>query len=60
MISRKPDLKLMVSALMESIGHILNVLVVIGIIYMIFSILGVNLFSGKFFYCSEDPLKLGT
>ena len=60
MISRNPDLKLMVSALMESIGHILNVLVVIGIIYMIFAILGVNLFAGKFFYCSEDPLKLST
>lgn len=58
MISRNPDLKLMVSALMESIGHILNVLIVIGIIYMIFAILGVNLFSGQFFYCSEDPLKL--
>lgn len=60
MISRNPDLKLMVSALMESVGHIMNVLVVIGIIYMIFSILGVNLFAGKFFYCSEDPLKLST
>lgn len=60
MISRNPDLKLMVSALMESVGHILNVLVVIGIIYMIFAILGVNLFAGKFFFCSEDPLKLST
>ena len=60
MISRNPDLKLMVSALMESIGHILNVLIVIGIIYMIFAILGVNLFAGQFFYCSEDPLKLST
>lgn len=60
MISRNPDLKLMVSALMESIGHILNVLVVIGIIYMIFAILGVNLFMGSFFYCSVDPLKLST
>ena len=60
MISRNPDLKLMVSALMESVGSIMNVLVVIGIIYLIFAILGVNLFSGRFFYCSIDPLILHT
>ena len=58
MIARNPDLKLMVSALMESIGSILNVLVVIAIIYLIFAILGVNLFMGKFYYCSVDMLVL--
>jgi len=58
MIARNPDLKLMVSALLESVGHILNVLVVVAVIYLIFAILGVNLFQGKFFYCSIDPLQL--
>jgi hypothetical protein len=58
MISRNPDLKLMVSALMESINSIMNVLFVIFIIYLIASILGVNLFQGRFFYCSIDPYIL--
>lgn len=60
MISRNPELKLMVSALMESVGSIMNVLVVISIIYLIFAILGVNLFAGKLFYCSIDPYLIHT
>jgi len=45
---------------MESMGHIANVLIVVLVIYLIFAILGVNLFSGKFFHCSIDMYKLHT
>lgn len=54
MISRNPELKQVIVALGESIGQISNVMLVTAIIFLIFSIIGVNFFGGKFFYCSED------
>jgi hypothetical protein len=32
-------------------------MLVTAIIFLIFAIIGVNFFGGKFFYCSEDPYK---
>lgn len=50
-------MKTVVTALLESIVHIINVAVVILVIWLMFSILGVNLFGGKFHYCSIDKLQ---
>lgn len=54
MISRNPELKQVIVALGESIGQISNVMLVTAIIFLIFSIIGVNFFGGKFNYCDID------
>lgn len=51
-ISRNSGLKTIVTCLLQSIGHIINVVIVLLIIWLMFAILGVSLFSGKFFYCT--------
>jgi hypothetical protein len=51
-------MKLVIVALFESIGAIFNVIVVVFIVWMMFAILGVNLFSGKFFYCSVNMYQI--
>jgi hypothetical protein len=59
-IAHNPEMKMVVNALMDSIPHILNVLLVIAVVYLIFAIIGVNLYGGKFFYCSIEPFKYHT
>jgi hypothetical protein len=51
---------MIVKALLESLGGILNVLMVVAVVFLIFAIVGVNFFAGKFFYCSIDKYILHT
>jgi len=51
MISRNPGLKLVVNALFASIPEIINVLLVCLLFFMIFAIVGVNYFKGRFMHC---------
>jgi hypothetical protein len=51
-ISHSSDLKMIVSALISSIGAILNVVIILMVVYMMFAILAINLFAGKFQYCT--------
>jgi hypothetical protein len=60
MIAHNPELKMIINALLDSVGSIMNVLIVIAVVYLIFAIIGVNLFSGKFYYCTLEPYKLHT
>ena len=57
-ISHNSDMKLIVTALLESVGHIINVVVVIIMVWLMFGILAVNLFAGKLFYCSVDTYSI--
>jgi len=50
-ISHNITMKLMVTALMESVSGIINVLIVIILIWLMFSILAMNLVGGKMWYC---------
>ena len=59
-ISHNNSVKTIVIALLESVGHILNVVIVVVIVWLMFAILGVNLFGGKMFYCSIDKYILST
>lgn len=59
-ISHNSDMKLIVTALLESVGHIINVVVVVLMVWLMFAILAVNLFSGKLFYCSENTYEIET
>ncbi|XP_018620019.1 sodium channel protein type 4 subunit alpha B isoform X2 [Scleropages formosus] len=50
-LSRFEGMRVVVNALVGAIPAIFNVLLVCLIFWLIFSIMGVNLFAGKFFYC---------
>lgn len=47
-------MKMVIAALFDSVGSIVNVVIVVIIVWLMFAILGVNLFAGKFFECSID------
>uniref|UniRef100_A0A3Q1FP53 Sodium channel protein n=1 Tax=Acanthochromis polyacanthus TaxID=80966 RepID=A0A3Q1FP53_9TELE len=57
-LSRFEGMRVVVNALLGAIPSIMNVLLVCLIFWLIFSIMGVNLFAGKYYYCvnttSED------
>ncbi|KAK0133804.1 Sodium channel protein type 1 subunit alpha [Merluccius polli] len=44
-------MRVVVNALLGAIPSIMNVLLVCLIFWLIFSIMGVNLFAGKYYYC---------
>jgi hypothetical protein len=48
-ISHNVSMKLIVSALFESVGAITNIVVVVSIVFLMFAIFGMNLFAGKFY-----------
>ncbi|XP_062416038.1 voltage-dependent T-type calcium channel subunit alpha-1G isoform X1 [Pungitius pungitius] len=55
-ISRAPGLKLVVETLMSSLKPIGNIVVICCAFFIIFGILGVQLFKGKFFVCVGDDI----
>lgn len=59
-ISHNPQLKMIVAALFESVGSIINVSVIVMIIWLMFAIYGMNTFMGMFFYCDQDKYRLNT
>ena len=59
-ITHNYELKMVVVALLDSVGGIFNVLIVVAVVYLIFAIMGVNFFMGTFVYCSIDMYTLHT
>ncbi|KAK2894312.1 hypothetical protein Q8A73_016796 [Channa argus] len=53
-LSRFEGMRVVVNALIGAIPSIFNVLLVCLIFWLIFSIMGVNLFAGKFYYCYNE------
>jgi len=53
-ISQNASMRIVVKALLESIVALFNVAIVLLMIWLIFAILGVSLFGGKFYTC-ENP-----
>ena len=53
-ISHNQAMRLIVGALIESTGAIVNVFMVVVVVFMIFAILGVNFFGGGFYYCTIE------
>ncbi|TRZ00041.1 hypothetical protein DNTS_033584 [Danionella cerebrum] len=49
--------RVVVNALVGAIPSIMNVLLVCLIFWLIFSIMGVNLFAGKYYYCYNETAK---
>ncbi|KAK7122565.1 hypothetical protein R3I94_019619 [Phoxinus phoxinus] len=56
-ISRAPGLKLVVETLMSSLKPIGNIVVICCAFFIIFGILGVQLFKGKFFVCMGEDTR---
>uniref|UniRef100_A0AAX7VTX7 Sodium channel protein n=1 Tax=Astatotilapia calliptera TaxID=8154 RepID=A0AAX7VTX7_ASTCA len=53
-LSRFEGMKVVVNALVGAVPSIFNVLLVCLIFWLIFGIMGVNLFAGKFYYCFNE------
>ncbi|CAF0755454.1 unnamed protein product [Rotaria sordida] len=53
-ISRAPGLKLVVQTLLSSLRPIGHIVVICCTFFIIFGILGVQLFKGKFYYCAGE------
>ena len=51
-ISHNIAMKLVVASLFESVGAIFNVMIVVLAVWLMFGIFAINIFAGKFFYCS--------
>lgn len=51
-ISRNPDMKIIISSLAESMLGIFNVLIIIMCIFLMFGILGINLLQNKLNFCN--------
>ncbi|XP_070759598.1 sodium channel, voltage gated, type VIII, alpha subunit b isoform X3 [Enoplosus armatus] len=56
-LSRFEGMRVVVNALVGAIPSIMNVLLVCLIFWLIFSIMGVNLFAGKYYYCYNDTAE---
>jgi len=59
-LTHNVGLKLIVNALIGSLSGIVNVLLVVAVVYLIFAIMGVNFYAGKFQFCSIDPYIIHT
>jgi hypothetical protein len=60
MISHNNDMKLIVTALLESVVHIFYVVIVVMMVWLMFAILAVNLFGGKLYHCSIETYSIQT
>lgn len=56
-INRVPELKVVVNALFASLPEMGNVLIVGMLFWLIFSILGMQIFLGAFHYCDHDRCR---
>ncbi|XP_077173314.1 voltage-dependent T-type calcium channel subunit alpha-1H isoform X2 [Paroedura picta] len=56
-ISRAPGLKLVVETLISSLRPIGNIVLICCAFFIIFGILGVQLFKGKFYYCEGTDIR---
>jgi hypothetical protein len=54
MVNKLPELQLVVNALMNSVPAVANVLLICFLFFLIFAILGVNIFKGTLFACGGD------
>ena len=59
-ISHNVAMRLIVGALIESVGSIFNVLSVVSVMFLIFAIVGFSFFGGGFYFCTLDKYKLSS
>ena len=59
-MSHNKNMRILVKSLFKSLGALCNTMILILIIFLMFSIVGVNFFAGKFQYCTEDIFENST
>lgn len=52
-IKRVPKLKAVFDCVVGSLKNVVNILIVYLLFQFIFAVIGVQLFNGKFFYCTD-------
>uniref|UniRef100_A0AAX7VLH8 Voltage-dependent N-type calcium channel subunit alpha-1B n=1 Tax=Astatotilapia calliptera TaxID=8154 RepID=A0AAX7VLH8_ASTCA len=57
-IKRLPKLKAVFDCVVNSLKNVLNILIVYILFMFIFAVIAVQLFKGKFFYCSDESKTL--
>lgn len=57
LISKNESMKNLLSSLISSIGAIFNVIIILFVVWFMFAILGVSVFSGKMYTCSNPALE---
>ena len=53
MVNRVPALKAVFDCVVISLKNVANILIVYGLFLLIFAMVGVQLFNGKFFFCND-------
>jgi len=53
MVNRVPALKAVFDCVVISLKNVFNILIVYMLFLLIFAMVGVQLFNGKFFFCSD-------
>lgn len=53
-IKRVPKLKAVFDCVVGSLKNVVNILIVYLLFQFIFAVIGVQLFNGKFFYCTDE------
>ena len=53
-IKRVPKLKAVFDCVIISLKNVFNILIVYILFQFIFAVIGVQLFNGKFFYCTDE------
>ncbi|CAH1786625.1 unnamed protein product [Owenia fusiformis] len=56
-IKRVPKLKAVFDCVVNSLKNVLNILVVYSLFQFIFAVIAVQLFKGKFFYCTDESKR---
>jgi len=57
MVNRVPALKAVFDCVVSSLKNVSNILIVYVLFLLIFSIVGVQLFNGKFFFCNDESMR---
>ena len=55
-IKRVPELRMVVNSMFRSVPTIVNVLILLLMFWLVFGILGLQLFGGKFYSCSDGDM----
>jgi small-conductance mechanosensitive channel len=50
-ITHNMNMKIVVTALLESVSGIINVVIVVLLVWIMFAIFGINIMKGKMYYC---------
>ena len=59
-VTHNANMRILVTALFRSFGAICNTLIMVIVIWLMFSIVGVSFFAGKFQYCTTNPYTYST